>query len=413
MVMKHYTRIIRQAIFSLSLCVGLVTGGALTSISAQSKGGQGAGGTDARKKSEGRDPFVRYRPASKPKKDAPVPIAPPTIQERIDRYKAQKMAAMTAQLPAPKPTTALLLSEMQVTGIFRTPRGYAAMVEATPIKLSYVIYPGEMFYDGQLVAIEEDRLVFRHETRWTDGRRERTVETVPLRKSNTVTDSLTTLKGGAATVNSISGQPGPQNLQKLSLPGKNWALEIALPFFDIRQDQVSPDGQARNLLATMDQQGIIVTVMIGPAPPKGSSEELRDRAAARLKTETTIKEDDLKVSEYKQMPTLEYTVKEFKGTEVQQKHLNAYLFKDGVWINIHFSKMQFKAGEEHLFYQILDSVKFTESANAISRLFDERTPLASRAGFNTDTFGASFATYERALRPASEPQNTSFGLAGT
>ena len=58
-------------------------------------------------------------------------------------------------MPAPKPTTALLLSEIQVIGISRTPRGYAAIVEATPIKLSYVIYPGEPFYDGQLVAIED------------------------------------------------------------------------------------------------------------------------------------------------------------------------------------------------------------------------------------------------------------------
>ena len=38
-------------------------------------------------------------------------------------------------------------------------RGFAAMVEATPFnpKLSYVIYPGESFFDGQLVAIEEAR----------------------------------------------------------------------------------------------------------------------------------------------------------------------------------------------------------------------------------------------------------------
>ena len=93
--------------------------------------------------------------------------------------------------PAPKPTTALLLDELQVIRIFRTPRGYAAMVEATPIKLSYVVYPGETFYDGQLVAIEEDQLVFRHETRWTDGRVVKVVENKPLRQSNAVMDSMT------------------------------------------------------------------------------------------------------------------------------------------------------------------------------------------------------------------------------
>jgi len=93
---------------------------------------------------------------------------------------------MNARMPAPKPTTALLLSEIQVVGISRTPRGYAAIVEATPIKLSYVIYPGESFYDGQLVGINDNNLVFRHETVFTDGRREKNVETKPLRQPSAV-----------------------------------------------------------------------------------------------------------------------------------------------------------------------------------------------------------------------------------
>jgi hypothetical protein len=81
-----------------------------------------------------------------------------------------------------------LLSEVQVTGIFRTPRGWSAMVEATPLspKLSYVIYPGENFFDGQLVAIEEGRLVFRRDVLWTDGKREKWLRSNHLRVSNPV-----------------------------------------------------------------------------------------------------------------------------------------------------------------------------------------------------------------------------------
>jgi len=129
-----------------------------------------------------RDPFAKFKPPVKRKveKKAVGPVAAPPIQARIDKYKAQKLAAMNLQQAAPKPTTALLLSEVQVKGIFRTPRGYAAMVEATPIKLSYVVYPGERFYDGMLVAIEEARLVFRKQTKWTDGRTVVAVESKPL-----------------------------------------------------------------------------------------------------------------------------------------------------------------------------------------------------------------------------------------
>jgi hypothetical protein len=149
--------------------------------------------------SGGRDPFRKYQP--------PLPVvkriagqAPiPTIQDRIAQYKAQKVAAMNARMPAPKPTTALLLNEIQIIGISRSPRGYAAIIEATPIKLSYVIYPGEPFFDGQLVAIEDNRLVFRRETVFTDGHRERAVEYKGLRQPNQVNSTTPPATQSVAT----------------------------------------------------------------------------------------------------------------------------------------------------------------------------------------------------------------------
>ena len=158
--------------------------------------------TTKRVVSGGRDPFRKYEPPRPTVKRLADQSPIPSIQERINRYKAQKTAAMNARMPAPKPTTALLLSEIQVIGISRTPRGYAAIVEATPIKLSYVIYPGEPFYDGQLVAIEDNRLVFRRETVFTDGRRERSVEYKGLRQPTPV--NSVPVPGAAATSQSVA-----------------------------------------------------------------------------------------------------------------------------------------------------------------------------------------------------------------
>jgi len=144
-------------------------------------------------KRSGRDPFQKYVPVVKPAKSGPSKLEAPSIQVRIERYRAQKLAAAGAHVSPPKPTSVLLLNEMQVIGIFRTPRGFAAMIEATPIKLSYVIYPGESFFDGQLVAIEETRLVFRHDVVWSDGHREKAVEIKPLRTPSPV-DAMTAAK---------------------------------------------------------------------------------------------------------------------------------------------------------------------------------------------------------------------------
>lgn len=137
------------------------------------------------------DPFCK--PAYERKSDSkggsasskptgPMVVTPPPIESRIEYYKQMREQAAVNGQPIPKVTSVLLLDEMSVTGIFKTPRGYAAMVEATPIKLSYTIYPGEKFFDGQLVAVEENRLVFRKVTKWSNNKFVSSVENKALRK---------------------------------------------------------------------------------------------------------------------------------------------------------------------------------------------------------------------------------------
>jgi hypothetical protein len=188
-----YERTIR---LSLIATMALAAGG---SVVAQAQDTKPKPSMSAKK--GGRDPFKKYELPMKSIKSTSA-LTAPTIQERIDRYRAQKAAAAAAHVPPPKPTTALLLNEMQVTGIFRTPRGWAAMVEATPIKLSYVIYPGESFFDGQLVAIEESRLI---------RRRDKAVEIKPLRKPSPVEDMAA--KAPASTPAPEAAKPGTPEKQ--------------------------------------------------------------------------------------------------------------------------------------------------------------------------------------------------------
>ncbi len=139
-----------------------------------------------------RDPFskpgwARKREAgsaSDPSKKngPPADLGAPGIEQRVEYYKRLRETAAASGMPVPKVTSVLTLNEMSVTGIFRTPRGYAAMVEATPLNLSYTIYPGEKFFDGQLVAVEENRLVFRRVVKMSNGKFVSSVENKPLRK---------------------------------------------------------------------------------------------------------------------------------------------------------------------------------------------------------------------------------------
>jgi hypothetical protein len=176
----HYDKAFKYGFASFILGIAVAGGSSLTVSAQVTKKSEPV----KRTVSSGRDPFKKYEAPVVVLKRKSGQVVPPALQERIEQYRAQKLAAMNAHLAAPKPTTALLLSEIQVVGISRTPRGYAAIIEATPIKMAYVIYPGERLYDGQLVAIEDARLVFRREIVWTDGRRDRTVEMKSLRQAN-------------------------------------------------------------------------------------------------------------------------------------------------------------------------------------------------------------------------------------
>jgi len=184
------------------LLSGSIALGATTVVVAQDTETNQQTTAKTRNVNSGRDPFKKYEPPKVVIKRIAGEVMIPSIQERINMYKAQKQAAMNARMPAPKPTTALLLNEIQVIGITRTPRGYAAIVEATPIKLSYVIYPGEPFYDGQLVAIEDKSLIFRHETIYTDGRRVKNVETKLLRQPSQVNAMAT-----APSADAVAAKP--------------------------------------------------------------------------------------------------------------------------------------------------------------------------------------------------------------
>ena len=197
-MMNHDTKTSRLAsvIFAPMIAAAILMSGFVLTATAQETAPKK---TVKRTVSSGRDPFRKYEPPRAPVKVSRDLSPIPTIQERINNYRAQKVAAMNARMPAPKPTTALLLSEIQVIGISRSPRGYAAIVEATPIKLSYVIYPGEPFFDGQLVAIEDNRLVFRRETVFADGRRERAVEYKALRQPTPVNSMSGSAPASVAT----------------------------------------------------------------------------------------------------------------------------------------------------------------------------------------------------------------------
>ena len=62
--------------------------------------------------------------------------------------------------PRPDGVPGLLIDEIELTGIFRTARGYVAQVRHGTSK-SYLLKEGDQLYDGDVVNISKDEVVFK------------------------------------------------------------------------------------------------------------------------------------------------------------------------------------------------------------------------------------------------------------
>lgn len=183
-----------------------------------------------------RDPRPSGTAQAKKETAAPVESLVPSIEQRIAYYKQLRENAAANGEALPKVTSVLTLNEMAVTGIFKTPRGYAAMVEATPIKLSYTIYPGERFFDGQLVAVEENRLVFRKVTKMSNGKFVSSVENKSLRLYSDQAQIQ-----GTAPAQAAAGQTS----MPASVDGKPAPVQVISPLDEMNRQPAETDSSAK------------------------------------------------------------------------------------------------------------------------------------------------------------------------
>jgi Tfp pilus assembly protein PilP len=83
--------------------------------------------------------------------------------ERRDPFKSLLSAREPAELRGPRPEgiPGLLIDEIDLTGIFVTPEGPVAQVVSPEQDRSYLLREGDQLYDGDVVRISQDSVVFK------------------------------------------------------------------------------------------------------------------------------------------------------------------------------------------------------------------------------------------------------------
>jgi len=82
---------------------------------------------------------------------------------RRDPFKSLLIAPDRPEFRGPRPegVPGLLIDEIDLKGIFRTARGYVAQVNASNQKKSYLLKEGDQLYDGDVMSIGKNEVVFK------------------------------------------------------------------------------------------------------------------------------------------------------------------------------------------------------------------------------------------------------------
>jgi Tfp pilus assembly protein PilP len=82
---------------------------------------------------------------------------------RRDPFKSLLAAKDRPQLRGPRPEgiAGLMIDEIDLTGIFKTPRGFVAQVQSSNKDKSFLLREGDQLYDGDVVSINRNEVVFK------------------------------------------------------------------------------------------------------------------------------------------------------------------------------------------------------------------------------------------------------------
>jgi hypothetical protein len=144
---------------------------------------------------------------------------------------------------------------------------------------------------------------------------------------------------------------------KLTYPGRAWSLIVHLPGFDMQPVGRTMDGVM--VEGTNEKSGLVISVSLEKAPRRGDAVACRKYYWKKTR-KSPMPKTNVVLTERGTMAVVEYLIPSFMELPINQKNFNAYMSHDGVWIDVHLSKVDFRPADAALFEAVLRSVRIAK-----------------------------------------------------
>ena len=154
----------------------------------------------------------------------------------------------------------------------------------------------------------------------------------------------------------VKGQILKPDIGSFSLPLLDWGLSVDINDFEVKKNYIAPDGSNRNTLVEDKKTGLTVSVYIEKARTPGDHIECRKYYWGKSAL-MHMEKSNIQLYEKPNIAFVEFDIKEDNGNEINYHSLNAFLSKDGYWIDVHISKNSYTKADDELFAEIVKTIK--------------------------------------------------------
>ena len=116
-------------------------------------------------------------------------------------------------------------------------------------------------------------------------------------------------------------------------------------------------GDCTKMASAANEDGWAVSIFFEPSQKPGDATVARGFYEERLKR-SPLDRADVKLGGDGKKATCTYMIK-----EIEQKHINVYLVREAVWVDVHISKIEFGPKDQKMLDEIVGSIR-TETVAA-------------------------------------------------
>ena len=179
---------------------------------------------------------------------------------------------------------------------------------------------------------------------------------------------------GLTAARTTAELPARTETLELNLAGEPWSLRLDLPAFEVDKRAALPDGSGTMIQVSSPESGVIASAFLERLPDLASVAECKKHYWPRALL-SPLPKSRLSHVDTESLALVYWLGEEYKGVPVMQRNVNAYLYRDGVCVDIHLSKVEYRPEDDELFAAILSTARFADAGSSRVQAAAERFPI--------------------------------------